>query len=99
MSDEPRERVTRADYQREPYVRATLPDGSIVDGKATAWTDTTVLVKWYDLGKPSDVVAGIPVHMHTAWVPAEQVARIKRSESTWIDVYDDYQHYEQLGEL
>lgn len=91
MSDEPRDPVTRAPYRREPYVRATLGDGTTVDGKATAWTTARVLVAWYDPDKPPDVVAGVPVHMHSAWIPAEHVRRIKRSESSWIDP-DDLGH-------
>lgn len=91
MSDEPGEPVTRAPYRREPYVRATLDDGTTVDGKATAWTARTVLVAWYDRDTPSAVVAVVSVHMHSAWLPAESVQRIKRSESAWIDP-DDLGH-------
>lgn len=72
------EPITRADYQREPYVRVTLDDGNTVDGKATAWTAATVLVKW---------VTGH--EHHSQWVNAEHVQRIARSESAWQDPYDD----------
>lgn len=91
MNDQPCEQVTRAPYRREPYVRATLDDVTTVDGKATAWTQDSALVAWYDPDTPSAVVAGVPVHMHTAWIPAEHVRRIKRSESSWIDP-DDLGH-------
>lgn len=69
-------------------MRATLNDGRTVDGKATAWTTTTVLVKWFDRTTPSAVVAGVPVHMHSAWLPAENIQRINRSESSWLDPDD-----------
>lgn len=69
-------------------MRATLDDGTTVDGKATAWTQDSVLVAWYNPDKPSDVVAGVPVHMHTAWLPADRVQRIQRSESSWFDPDD-----------
>jgi hypothetical protein len=87
-----REQATHAPYRREPYVRATLDDGSVVDGNATAWTATWVNVKWYDPDVPYAVVAGIQVHMHSAWVPAEHVEGIRRSESAWQDVYDEPGH-------
>lgn len=74
--------VTHATYQREPYVRATLADGTTVDGKASAWTQDYVLVT-YVVGHT----------YHNVWVHASLVQRIKRSESAWIDVYDDYEHY------
>jgi hypothetical protein len=82
MSDQPpRERLVRAEYEREPYVRATLDDGTTLDGKATAWTSTHVDVNRYDPDTPYAVVAGTEIHMHSAWVPADRVQRIKRSES------------------
>lgn len=92
MSNPPRDPVTRPEYRREPYVRATLDDGAVVDGKATAWTETPVLVDWYDRTKPSSTVAGVYVYMHSAWLPAERVKRIKRSESAWQDPYDPRGH-------
>lgn len=70
-------------------MRATLDDGAVVDGKATAWTPTHVNVKWYDPTKPYAIVAGIKMHMHSAWLPADRVQRIKRSESAWIDPDDN----------
>lgn len=92
MSNPPRDPVTRPVYQREPYVRATLDNGTDVDGKATAWTSTHVNVKWYDPTKPYAIVVGLKVHMHSAWLPAERVQRIKRSESAWQDPYDEPGH-------
>lgn len=86
------ERIRRAIDRREPYVRVTRKDGTTVDRKATAWTPTRVLVKWYDYDKPSAVVAGVPVRMDYAWFPADRVQRIKRSESAWQDMYDPPGH-------
>lgn len=93
------ESVTHVPYQREPYVRATVDDGSVVDGKATAWMGTHVLVDWYDRDRPAEVVAGIPIHMHSEWLLADRVQRIKRSESAWQDKYNDYDWYASQGEL
>lgn len=72
--------VTRAPYQREPYVRACLsPDsGETVDGKAIGWTREHVHLKWQDAD----------FKMHTRWIPAAWVKRITRAESSWQDPYD-----------
>lgn len=77
------ELITRADYQKEPYVRAALDGGTIVDGKACAWTNTLLLFK-YVIGHT----------FHNECVKATQVQRIKRSESAWIDPYDKSEDYE-----
>ena len=90
MTDQPnREPVTHAPYRREPYVRANLDDGTVVDGKAIGWTQHQVDVKWRTPDGKT----------HVQWMGAEHVQRIKRSESAWHDPYDDYEHYAALGEL
>lgn len=71
--------VTHAPYRREPYVRAMLSDGSVVDGKAIGWTQHQVDVKWQT---PDGKI-------HTQWMDAEHVQRINRSESAWNDPYDE----------
>ena len=75
--------VTRAEYQREPYVRAALSDGSTADGKAHAWTRGQVLFHWQDEDWK----------VHNQWMDAEHVTRIHRDESRWRDPYDDFGHY------
>lgn len=80
--------VGRPPYRREPYVHATLPDGTAVDTKAAAWTSTHVLLTWDDDGTYRNV-----------WVPAAAVRRIPRRESTWQDPYDDFRWYAADGQL
>lgn len=72
------ERITRAPYRREPYVRLTLRDGSTLDGKALAWTRDRVLFH----NEGGETVADY-------WVPASAVVRIDRADSRWQDPYDD----------
>lgn len=74
--------VTHAPYRREPYVRCRTPS-SVVDGKAAAWTRTSVLLHWIDDSGRA----------HNRWVPAEAVQRIRRDESSWQDPYDDWSFY------
>ena len=70
--------VVHAPYRREPYIRVQQPDGTTLDAKAAAWTQTHVLAHWIDNdGKAWD-----------QWVLAGAVRRIPRSESTWQDPYD-----------
>jgi hypothetical protein len=77
--------VTRAPYRREPYVRARIGGGAndTVDAKAISWDRNTVQLKWVDDNGS----------MRTQWVPASDVRRITRDESTWRDPYDDYGFY------
>ncbi|WAP52176.1 hypothetical protein OL239_02390 [Arthrobacter sp. ATA002] len=79
----PEAAVTHAPYRREPYVRCRTPSSSIIDGKAAAWTRTSVLLHWID-------DAG---RAHNRWVPAGAVHRIARDDSTWQDPYDDWSFY------
>jgi hypothetical protein len=44
--------VTATRHPQEPHIRATLADGSVVDGKAAAWAKGTVLVAWGGRGRP-----------------------------------------------
>lgn len=78
--------VSRPEYRRELYVRVMLADGTTLDGKATAWTATTVLVHSQAGGK-----------VHNGWFEAEHVQRINRSQAAWQDVYDDTTWYKQQG--
>ena len=74
--------ITHAPYRREPYVRfrkASL----VIDGKAAAWTRSSVLLHWLD-------AAG---HAHNRWVPAEHVHRVARDDSSWQYPYDDWSFY------
>lgn len=71
--------VQSAPYRREPYVRAELPDGSTVDGKAVRWSATHALIHWQE--RP-----GGP-HCE-AWVPGSWCERIERADSTWRDPED-----------
>ncbi|WP_104102149.1 hypothetical protein [Arthrobacter sp. 08Y14] len=74
--------VTHAPYRREPYVRFRTPS-SFIDGKAAAWTRVSVLLHWIDdLGRA-----------HNRWVPAENVRRVARDDSSWQDPYDDWAFY------
>lgn len=70
--------ATRSPYNREPYVRAQLDDGTTVDAKAIGWTSQHVHLKWQDAA----------YEMRTRWVPASWVERISRDESSWKDPYD-----------
>lgn len=71
--------VRSAPYRREPYVRATLPDGSTVDGKVARWSPSHVLLHWQD----------DPAGPHReAWVPGAWCERIDREDSAWRDPYD-----------
>ncbi len=74
--------VTHATYRREPYVRFRTPE-LVIDGKAAAWTRVSVLLHWVDSTG----------HAHNRWVPAENVRRIARDESSWQDPYDDWSFY------
>ena len=74
--------VTHAPYRREPYVRCRTP-ASVIDGKAAAWTRTSVLLHWVD----DDGRA------HNRWVPADSVRRVARDDSAWQDPYDDWSFY------
>lgn len=74
--------VTHAPYRREPYIRLRTTS-SVIDGKAAAWTRASVLLHWVDgLGRA-----------HNRWVPAENVHRLGRDESSWQDPYDDWAFY------
>ena len=84
--------VTHAPYRREPYVRFHPPastvdgfavEGFTIDGKAAAWTRTSVLLHWID-------EAG---RAHNRWVPAKNVRRVAREDSAWQDPYDDWSFY------
>lgn len=79
----PRDAVTHAPYRREPYVRCRTPSSAVIDGKAAAWTATTVLLHWID-------DAG---RAHNRWVPAGAVHRLSRDDSAWQDPYDDWSFY------
>ena len=70
--------ATRAPYRKEPYVRASLDDGTTMDAKAIVWTDQHVHLKWQD----------DDFEMQTRWMPAFAVQRISRGESSWRDPYD-----------
>ena len=75
--------MTHAPYRREPYVRCRTPSSLFIDGKAAAWTRTSVLLHWID----DDGRA------HNRWVPARTVRRLARDDSTWQDPYDDWSFY------
>ena len=71
--------VRSAPYRREPYVRATLPDGSTVDAKVVRWSPSHALIHWQD----------DPAGPHReAWVPGAWCERIDREDSAWRDPYD-----------
>lgn len=91
--------VTQAGYGRRPYVRITMDDGRVFDGRVHAWTDTRVLVQWPDRDVPPRKVAWMTTHVQEAWADAEHVERIPRRESSWQDPYDDYQWFGEQGEL
>lgn len=59
-------------------MRVELPDLGTVDAKATRWTDTRVLILRDDNNHDR----------RSAWVPAEWVDRIDRSDSAWRDPSD-----------
>ncbi|WP_155838818.1 hypothetical protein [Arthrobacter castelli] len=69
-------------YQREPYVRASIPlkagGTATVDGKAIRWCHAAVLVHWEEESGP----------VHNVWVAPENLRRIGRDESSWNDPYD-----------
>ena len=71
--------VHSARYRREPYVRATFPDGRTVDGKVRRWSPSHVLIHW----EPSPGSAP-----SEAWIPASWAVRIDREASAWRDPYD-----------
>jgi hypothetical protein len=75
--DPTRHHITRAPYNREPYVRASV-DGVSVDAKAIGWTREHVQLKWQADGET-----------YTRWVFAKDVVRIGRDESRWRDPYDE----------
>ena len=72
---------------REPYVRAQLPDGRTVDGKADVWQGSRVLIRW-----PED--GDLPM----LWMTADLVQRIPRSASSWHEPHDDITWYIEQGE-
>lgn len=80
--------ITHSEYGRAPYVRALCPDGATRDGQAHGWTNNEVLFHSQQGGT-----------VYNAWIPTEHVQRIKRSESAWQDVYDDYDWYAEHDEL
>ena len=62
-------------YRREPYVHATLPDGSTVDAKVVRWSPSHVLLHWQD----------DPAGPHReAWVPGPWCERIDREEGVFV---------------
>lgn len=80
--------VTRGQYRRYPYVRATLPDGTTRDGTATAWTRDRVYFRWTN-------PTGTDVQQ--LWMDAEHVTRIKRDDADVQDPYDDIRWYREQG--
>ena len=71
--------VRSAEYRREPYARALLPDGSTRDGKVTRWSPTHALhtCQLTPDGPPTQ-----------AWMPLSWLTRIPRDQSQWTDPYD-----------
>jgi hypothetical protein len=74
--------VTRPRMGRHPYIRITLPDGTVVDGNATAWTKDKVYALWL-----------VDLERHLQWMDTEHVIGIERDESSWTDAYDDYSYF------
>lgn len=74
--------VTRPRTGQQPYIRITLPDGTVVDGKATAWTKDKVCALWL-----------VDLERHLKWMDAEHVVGIERDESSWTDAYDDFSYF------
>jgi len=72
------QQVHSTPYNREPYVRVTLPDEGRVDAMVTRWSPTHVLISW------EDTPGG---ERRQAWVPAGWVKRIPFEESAWKDSY------------
>lgn len=71
------EQVSSAVYGHQPYVRVQLPDLGRVDGLASRWSPTHVLVTWEDEN----------ARRFNAWVPASWVERINAEDSAWRDPY------------
>ncbi len=74
--------VTRSTCRREPYLRIALPDGTVVDGKATAWTGDKVCAFWV-----------ADTQRHLVWMDAEHVTGIHRDQSIWTEINDDIAYY------
>jgi len=91
--------VTRAGYGRKPYILVTLPDGRVLEGRASAWTKNKVLATFVDPEKPPQIVAGVTVHRQSVWMDAEHIERIPRRDATKKNPYDDTNWFEQQGEL
>lgn len=62
-------------YDRQPYVRITLEDGTTVDGKAHAWQGDKFLAVWFDERRKS----------HHLWMDAKHAVHIPYRESRWHD--------------
>lgn len=91
--------TTRAGHGRHPYVLITLPDGRVFEGRAEAWAGNMVLVDWLDPDMPSEIVADVRIRTQSAWTDAANVQRIKRSEATKRDPYDDTAWFWRQEEL
>jgi len=91
--------VTRAGYGREPYIRITLPDGRIKEGRAYAWTNDKVLAQWPDHDAPPRQIAWMTTHVQESWIDAYHLTRIPRREATMRNPYDDTDWFQQQGEL
>ena len=91
--------VTRPGFGREPYVHITLPDGRVLEGRASAWTRDKVLATFVDPEKPPQIVAGVTVHTQSVWMDADHVQRIPRRDATEKNPYDDTEWFDQQGDL
>lgn len=80
--------VTRGQYRRYPYARATLPDGTTRNGKVTAWTTERAYFRWTDTDGSN---------VQQLWMDTEHVTRIKRADADVQDPYDDVEWYLERG--
>src|SRR5699024_10755267 len=86
-------------FGRGPYVHITLPDGRVLEGRASAWTKNKVLATFVDPEKPPQIVAGVTVHRQSVWMDAEHIERIPRRDATKKNPYDDTDWFQQQREL
>lgn len=57
-----------------------------------------VLVGWVDPDHLPEIVAGVRIRRQSAWTEAANIKRIKRSEATKRDPYDDTEWFSQQEE-
>ena len=81
----------RYPYGRQPYIRITLEDGTVVDGKAHAWQGNRILANWEDESRVRK----------SLWMDRQHAVRIPYRESRWHDSTsaDDIMWLAAQGEL